>query len=294
MPRPIWWLILHLVILTTRPHKSAVLYTRVWTDEGSPLLVISQRQIEKLQTRLTESIAVPVKVVLAMRYGNPSIQQGLQQLRDAGIHKILVLPMYPQYSATTTASTFDAISTQLRSWRDVPELRYICRYYNEPTYIQAIAEQVCEYWAEHGKHGLLLMSFHGIPQKYVDAGDPYYAECQKTGQMLARALDLGEDQWRMSFQSRLGAQVWLTPYTNHTLRELAKTGTRSVQVLCPGFSVDCLETLDEIAVENRDVFLEAGGERYDYIPCLNDSDQQIDMMSALVQKHSQGWMESPG
>jgi len=290
MPRPIWWLILHLGILTTRPRKSAAAYARVWTQEGSPLLVISKTQVEKLQLRLTASMSVPVKVVLAMRYGTPSIRQGMQQLCDAGIQKILVLPMYPQYSATTTASTFDAISAQLLSWRNIPELRYINRYYNEPVYIQALADRVRAYWADYGRRELLLMSFHGIPQKYVDAGDPYYIECCQTGQALAQVLDLGEDQWRLSFQSRLGAQVWLTPYTDHTLRELARKGVRSVQVLCPGFSVDCLETLDEIAVENKNIFLGAGGEHYDYIPCLNASEEQIALMTALVRKHSQGWI----
>jgi len=291
LPRPIWWLILHFVILTTRPRKSAAAYSKVWTEQGSPLLVISKRQVKKLQQRLVESIDGPVMVVLGMRYGQPAVGQALQQLRDAGVDKILVLPMYPQYSATTTASTFDVISTQMRSWRHVPELRYICRYCNEPAYIEAIADQVREYWAKHGQSDLLLMSFHGIPQKYADAGDPYADECQQTGQRLAEALELTADQWRMSFQSRMGAQAWLTPYTDHSLRELAAAGVRSVQVLCPGFSVDCLETLEEIAVENRNIFLEAGGEYYDYIPCLNDSEQQINMMSALVQKHSQGWMD---
>ncbi len=291
LPRPIWWLLLHFVILTTRPRKSAAAYSRVWTEQGSPLLVISKRQVKKLQQRLMESIDGPVMVVLGMRYGQPAVGRALQQLRDAGVDKILVLPMYPQYSATTTASTFDLISTQMRSWRHVPELRYICRYCNESAYIEAIAEQVREYWAIHGQSELLLMSFHGIPQKYADAGDPYADECQQTGQRLAEALELTADQWRMSFQSRIGAQAWLTPYTDRSLRELAAAGVRSVQVLCPGFSVDCLETLEEIAVENRNIFLEAGGEYYDYIPCLNDSDQQINLMSALVQKHSQGWMD---
>jgi len=292
MPRLAWWFILHLGILTTRPRKSAAAYSRVWTQEGSPLLEISKRQTLKLQSSLTASMAVPVKVVLAMRYGKPSITAGLQQLRDAGADKILVLPMYPQYSATTTASTFDAIAEQFRNWRNIPEMRYISRYYHESAYIEALASGVHEYWAQKGRQGLLLMSFHGIPQKYADAGDPYYVECQQTGQLLARALGLGQDEWKLSFQSRLGAQAWLKPYTDHTLRELAETGTRSVQVLCPGFSVDCLETLDEIAVENREVFLAAGGEYYDYIPCLNDSDQQIACMSTLVNKHTQGWLES--
>jgi len=291
MPRPIWWCILHLWILTTRPRKSAQAYARIWTEAGSPLLVISRSQVNILQQRLVESIPGPVKVVLAMRYGFPSIRQGLQQLRDAGVEKMLVLPMYPQYSATTTASTFDAISTQLLGWRVQPEMRYIRHYFSEPAYIQALAGRVKQFWAKHGRQGLLLMSFHGIPQKYADAGDPYPEQCRQTGQRLAAALDLSADQWQMSFQSRMGAQAWLTPYTDHRLQELAGSGTHAVQVLCPGFSVDCLETLDEIAVENRAVFLKAGGQQYDYIPCLNESDFQLDMMVALVQKHSQGWME---
>ena len=289
VPRPIWWFVLNMVILNTRPGRSAKAYQKVWTEQGSPLLTISRAQETALRQGLQERHGDDMCVSLAMRYGSPSIRQGLEQLRDAGARRLLVLPLYPQYSATTTASIFDEVTEVLRGWRWLPEIRFINHYHDEPAYIEALAASVRDWRQQHGEADLLLMSFHGIPQEYFDKGDPYHCECHKTGRLLAEALELDPSRWMLSFQSRLGPKQWLQPYTDKTLHKLATEGTRSVQVICPGFSTDCLETLEEIAMENRDEFLEAGGERYEYIPCLNDQASHITMLCDLVDRHSCGW-----
>jgi len=288
--RPLWWLMLNLVILNTRPRRSAAAYAKIWTAEGSPLLAISKREAQALQSKIDQQFDAPVKVVLAMRYGNPSIAAGLQQLREAGARRILVLPLYPQYSASTTASTFDAVSLELSRWRWLPELRFVNHYHDEPAYIEALAESVREYWSVHSEPDKLVMSFHGLPRECLLAGDPYFCECNKTARLLAEKLELPQQRWQLTFQSRLGPKEWLKPYTDHTLQALAKEGVRNVHVMCPGFSADCLETLEEIAMENRDTFLAAGGEKYAYIPCLNDRPAHIAMLSGLVKKHIQGWL----
>ena len=289
MFRPAWWLVLNLIILNTRPRRTAEAYAKVWTDAGSPLLVISRQQQQALQAALEQRLGYPVSTVLAMRYGKPSIANGLQELRDAGARRVLVLPLYPQYSATTTASVYDAVYDELQRWRWLPELRFINHYHDDPAHIQALADSVRTFQTEHGVPDKLLLSFHGIPRDYFLAGDPYFCECQKTGRLLAAALGLPDDRWQLTFQSRLGPKAWLKPYTDKTLVSLAKSGTKHVQVICPGFSADCLETLEEVAMQNRDIFLKAGGEAYHYIPCLNDSAQHIDMMAGLVERHIQGW-----
>jgi ferrochelatase len=289
MARPLWWLVLNGIILNTRPARSARAYQKVWTDAGSPLLVISKAQREALAVELAARDGSEVPVVLGMRYGNPSIPAALEQLRAAGARRILVLPLYPQYSATTTASIFDAVSSELQRWRWLPELRFVNHYHDEPAYIAALADSVRRYRAVHGEADKLLMSFHGIPEDYFHQGDPYFCECHKTGRLLAEALDLGPEQWQLSFQSRLGPKQWLQPYTDHSLKAMAAAGVKSVQVICPGFSADCLETLEEIALENREVFIEAGGENYEYIPCLNDEAGHIAMLADLVAQHTQGW-----
>jgi ferrochelatase len=289
MARPVWWLVLNLVILNTRPRRSAEAYAKVWTDEGSPLLAISRKQQQALQGALEHRLDYPVKTVLAMRYGNPSIAAGLEALREAGARRVLVLPLYPQYSATTTASIFDAVTAGLQRWRWLPELRFINHYHDDPAYIEALAASVRRFQAGHGVPDKLLLSFHGIPREYFLAGDPYFCECQKTGRLLAEALELPAERWQLTFQSRLGPKAWLKPYTDKTLESLGKAGTKSVQVICPGFSADCLETLEEIAMQNRDIFLGAGGSEYRYIPCLNDSAEHIDMLAGLVERHVQGW-----
>jgi ferrochelatase len=290
--RPIWWLVLNGIILNTRPRRSARAYARIWTDAGSPLLVASQQQRDALQATLNEAMPGTVQVTLAMRYGNPSIAAGLAELREAGARRVLVLPLYPQYSATTTASTFDAVTTELRSWRWLPELRFINHYHDDMQYITALADSVRSHWAEHGQAERLVMSFHGIPRAYFEAGDPYYCECQKTGRLLAKALGLEPQQWLMTFQSRLGGKEWLRPYTDQTLTQLGQEGVKRVDIICPGFAADCLETLEEIALENRDTFLAAGGEAYRYIPCLNDRPAHINALAQLVIQHSEGWPES--
>ncbi|MDJ0739475.1 MAG: ferrochelatase [Gammaproteobacteria bacterium] len=289
VPRPAWWFVLNGVILNTRPGRSAKAYQKIWTEQGSPLLTISMQQRDALVQELARRFGCDVPVALGMRYGNPSIASALDELRGAGARRILVLPLYPQYSATTTASIFDAVTAELRRWRWLPELRFVNHYHDEPAYIGALATSVRRHLDEYGDAEKLLLSFHGIPEEYFHKGDPYYCECQKTGRLLAEQLGLDDERWLLSFQSRLGPKQWLQPYTDKTLEGLAQSGVKSLQVLCPGFSVDCLETLEEIAMEDRDIFLEAGGERFEYIPCLNASAEHIDMLAGLVDQHTQGW-----
>lgn len=294
LPRPLWWLILNGVILRVRPRRSAEAYRSVWTEQGSPLLVIARRQAQALQERLTARMPGPVRVELAMRYGNPSIASGLAALRGANARRLLVLPLYPQYSATTTASTFDAVTRELSSWRWVPELRFISQYHDSPGYVAALAERIRGYWAKHGEPDRLLFSFHGIPREYFLGGDPYHCQCHKTARLTAEAIGLAPERWQVSFQSRVGNKEWLRPYTDELLREWGSEGLAKVHVTCPGFSADCLETLEEIAVENRDYFLEAGGGSYGYIPALNDDAAHMDMLADLVVRHASGWPEADG
>jgi ferrochelatase len=291
-PRVIWWLALHAVILRVRPRRSARLYEKVWQEAGSPLLRISRSQTAALQRALTQKLPGPVRVALGMRYGKPSIAAALDELRHASARRLLVLPLYPQYSATTTASTFDAVADQLKNWRWLPELHFVTHYHDEPGYIRALARSVKATWEAHGRSRRLLFSFHGIPNRYFLAGDPYHCQCRKTARLVADELGMPEGDWTVSFQSRFGPQEWLAPYTDRTLREWAKNGISSVDVICPGFSADCLETLEEIAQLNREVFLSAGGERYTYIPALNDGVEHIQLLADLVAKHSQGWPEA--
>lgn len=291
-PRPLWWPILHGIILNTRPRRVAHAYAKIWTDEGSPLLQIARRQERALQQALETRFRGPVQVATGMRYGNPSIAEGLRRLRDAGARRVLVFPLYPQYSGPTVGSTFDAVADALKRWRWVPELRMIGHYHDDPAYIQALADRIRRHWDEHGRGECLFFSFHGLPKSYFLAGDPYYCQCWKTARLTAEQLGLTDSQWRVTFQSRFGPQEWLQPYTDQTLRESAQSGLKSVDIVCPGFAADCLETLEEIAQLNRDVFLGAGGERYHYIPALNDDPAHIQMLADLVARHTQGWPET--
>jgi ferrochelatase len=284
-PRWLWWLVLHGIILNIRPRKAAKAYESVWTDNGSPLMEISRKQESALQKALDEKSEQPVKVVLAMRYGNPSIRTGLEILKKANAQKIIVLPLYPQYSATTVASTFDAVMDVLKYWRNVPEMHFIREYYRQDAYINALTASIQEHWQQHGQPDKLLFSFHGLPKRYVDAGDPYRCHCEATAMQIASELQLKKDQWLLTFQSRFGPEEWLKPYTDHTLEGWGKAGVKRVDVISPGFSADCLETLEEIGVENRDIFIEAGGQEYHYIPCLNDRTDHIDFLSRLVLQH---------
>jgi len=284
-PRWLWWLVLNGVILNLRPAKSAAAYRKVWTDEGSPLLAISQKQREKLDQCLRNRLGDHVHVELAMRYGNPSIKAGLQALREKNCRKIIILPLYPQYSATTTASTFDAVADEMKSWRRIPELHMIDSYHDHPAYIEALAHSVRAYWGEHGEPERLLMSYHGIPERYFKNGDPYPCHCKKTGRLLREELGLSEDKAYVAFQSRFGREPWMQPYTDATLQRWGEQGVGSVDVICPGFSADCLETIEEIGMENRDYFLAAGGQQYRYIPALNDDDGHINALSQIVLEH---------
>lgn len=291
VPKPIWWLILHGVILRTRPRRSAKLYAKIWSPEGSPLMRISRKQQQALQAQLDQYVPGPVKVVLAMRYGNPSIAQGLNELRALNARRILVLPLYPQYSATTTASTFDAVSKVLQRWRWLPDIRFISHYHDEPGYIEALATRIRMHWDTEGRGEKMLFSFHGIPRHYFEAGDPYHCECHATARLTAAALGLEREQWMVSFQSRFGPREWLRPYTDETLAALPKEGVKSVDVVSPGFSADCLETLEELNIQNREIFMAAGGDKFGYIPALNDQPMHIEFLSDLILKHAQGWPE---
>jgi ferrochelatase len=291
VPRPVWWLILHGVILRIRPSRSAKAYQSVWTDRGSPLLDVARRQARGLQEVLNQRLGSGVRVELGMRYGKPSAAEALARLKESNVRRLLVLPLYPQYSGTTTASTFDAVTNELSTWRWLPEIRFVNHYHDEPGYIEALAASIRAARTEHGEPERLLFSFHGIPKRYFMAGDPYHCHCHKTARMVTERLGLDDDRWMVAFQSRVGRDEWLQPYTDETLRLWGSEGVKSVHVVAPGFSADCLETLEEIDVENRGHFLEAGGEVYHYIPCLNDAPAHLDMLADLVQRHCGGWPE---
>lgn len=278
LSRWIWCPILHGVILRVRPPKVAKLYHSIWTDEGSPLLAFSKRQALGLQKKLDES-GKNIRVALAMNYGNPSIAEGFKQLERCD--KILILPLYPQFSSATTASVFDRIAAYQKQQWNLPEIRQVRSYQDHPQYIKALAESVKREWQTRTQPDVLLMSFHGIPLRYATNGDPYPLECETTAKLLAEALGLRDDQWLLCYQSRFGREPWLQPYTDKTLETLAQQG-KSVDVICPGFSADCLETLEEIKEENREIFEQHGGKNYHYIPCLNDHPDHIELLAQLV------------
>ena len=288
IPRPIWWLILHGIILRVRPAKSAAKYANVWTPEGSPLKVWTDKQAQLLQDWL-DGHGHHVTVRYAMRYGNPSIALQLDELKAEGANRVLVLPAYPQYSGTTSASVFDAVYHWAAKVRSIPELRFINRYHDDAGYIAALAQSIRAYWQALGRPDRLVMSFHGVPERTLHLGDPYHCECQKTARLLARQLGLSNDQYQLSFQSRFGKAKWLEPYTEPTVIQLAKAGVKRVDVVCPGFTSDCLETLEEINLEVRQAFLMAGGKEFHYIPCLNDSEDWINALGRLAQQHLAGW-----
>ncbi|MDF2176705.1 ferrochelatase [Aliiglaciecola sp. CAU 1673] len=289
VPRPLWWLILNGIILNIRPRRSAKAYAGVWTEQGSPLLIHTQAQCQAIRKRLVENWGDAIEVDFAMRYGNPSIEAKVQAMLCKGVRKLLVLPMYPQYCASTTASTFDALSDTLKQTRWMPELRFITQYHDDPGYIQALVDKIKAHWQQHGKADKLLFSYHGIPKRYLLNGDPYHCQCHKTSRLVAIKLGLAEGQYITTFQSRFGREEWLKPYTDETLKALPSKGVKSVQVVCPGFSADCLETIEEIGQENRDYFLEAGGKAYQYIDALNADEQHIDALVHLLEKNLQGW-----
>ncbi|PIE00882.1 MAG: ferrochelatase [Thiothrix nivea] len=292
IPRLIWYPILYGIILNKRPQESAKKYATVWGEDGSPLLVVSQKQQQALQREMGVRFQGPVKVYLAMRYGKPAIKDTLLQMKRDGVRRLLLLPLYPQYCAATTASTMDVVYEQFKQWRWLPELRQINHYHDHPAYIEALANSIREHWRQHTRSDLLVMSFHGIPKRNLTLGDPYFCECQKTARLLAGKLNLKEKQYKITFQSRFGKAEWLQPYTDKTLQALPGEGVKSVDIICPGFAADCLETLEEIQEENREYFLEAGGQSYHYIPALNDNPEHIKALADLIGQHTQGWPET--
>jgi len=288
-PRWLWWLILNGVILRIRPSRSAAAYKKIWADDGSPLMLFSKAIAEAMQQELNTRRPGAVNVELAMSYGEPSVDAAIDRLVARGARRLLVLPMYPQYSGTTTASVIDAVARKFNRLRWVPETRFINQYHDEPGYIGALAASVRDYWQQHGRGDHLLFSFHGVPRYTLDKGDPYHCHCQKTGRLVAEALELSEDQWTLSFQSRVGRDEWLRPYTDETVVELAGKGVGRLDVACPGFSADCLETLEEIAMQNAEFFEDAGGEALHYIPALNARADHIDCLTTLIGQHTLGW-----
>jgi protoporphyrin/coproporphyrin ferrochelatase len=292
IPKLLWWFILNGVILVTRPRKSAAKYASIWTDEGSPLMVWTQRLVQALQAKWPDQAPAPVLIRFAMRYGQPSVESVLTDLRTMGTEKILILPAYPQYSATTTASVADAVNAWVANTRNLPEIRSIKHYHDHPGYIQSLARQVNAYWHQHGRGDHLVLSFHGLPERNLTLGDPYHCECLKTARLLREQLGIDEAQLSVTFQSRLGRAKWLQPYTEPSLIALGKRGVARVDVFCPGFIADCLETLEEIAQEGRDAFLNAGGQSFHYIPCLNDNPDWADHLIGIALEHCQGWERS--
>lgn len=283
MSRWLWCPLLHFAILPLRARKVAHAYASIWTAQGSPLLAHSRALATALQAQLPD-----FDVRLAMRYGEPSIASALRELQSRGVEKLLVLPLYPQYSASTTAAVFDAVANELGSWRRVPELRLVGDYHDDEGWLDALTASVQSHWDLHGRAEKLLLSLHGLPQRFVTAGDPYARQCEAGAQKLAARLDLSPDQWQLAYQSRFGREAWLAPYTDHVLREWASQGVRRVDVLCPGFAADCLETLEEIAMQSARLFAGLGGELR-YIPALNSSAAHVSALAALARRHAQGW-----
>ena len=292
IPKLLWWLILHGVILRTRPKKSAAKYASIWTPEGSPLKVWTQKQAVMLRGYLGVR-GHTVEVRYAMRYGNPSIASQLDQLKADGVTRVLILPAYPQYSATTSASVFDAVYSWAAKVRLIPEFRFVNQYHDDPGYISALAAKIRQHWQKNGQAEQLVMSFHGVPQRTLKLGDPYHCHCHKTARLVAEKLGLKKDRYKVTFQSRFGKAKWLEPYTEPTLISMAQSGVKRVDVLCPGFTGDCLETLEEINMEARHAFLEAGGKEFHYIECLNDSPEWLAALADFSVLQMGGWPTAP-
>jgi ferrochelatase len=289
LPRLLWLPLLYGVILPLRPARIAPRYRRIWSEAGSPLRALSEQLRKELSAALARQVLAPLSVELGMLYSPPSVREALGRLRASGAQRILVVPLFPQYCGATTGAVYDQVSAELSTWRWLPELRMVAEYHDHPGYIEALRESVTGHWSRAGRTAHLLMSFHGIPERYFRQGDPYFCKCQKTARLLADELMLRENEWSVSFQSRFGPSGWLKPYTRAVLDGLPARGLRTVTVVCPGFAVDCLETLEEIAIENRDAFLRAGGERFDYVPALNARVSHTHCLAELIVAHCQGW-----
>jgi ferrochelatase len=293
-PRLIWWFILNLVVLVIRPAHSARAYRKIWTERGSPLLVHSEAIANKLRERLIADARAAEHLELAMTYGDPSIRAAIDKLVAKGVRRIITLPLYPQYSHTTTAAVSDAVERELGRLDDAPEVLLINNYHDAPGYIAALAASIRDDWTKNGRGDKLLMSFHGIPKKMVRNGDPYYDQCQQTARLLADELSLSDADWQLSFQSRVGREAWLEPYTEETVRALGEQKLSRIDVVCPGFSTDCLETLEEIAMQNRDFFTAAGGEAFHYIPALNAREDLVRFLADLIAQHLSDSVEGTG
>lgn len=289
LPRLLWWLILNGIILNTRPKKSAEKYAAIWTKEGSPLRVHTEKQAVLLRGYLGERIKTPHALAWAMRYGAPSIESALLELRKQNCDRILILPLYPQYSASTTASVFDAVADTVRRMRNAPALRYVKNFHDHPAYVAAAARQISEYWMANGRPDKLVLSFHGVPRFTLTKGDPYHCECHKTARLIGEELGLKPDGVVVSFQSRFGRAEWLTPYTIDVMAKLGKEKTGRIDVFCPGFVADCLETLEEIAIENKAKFMKSGGKEFHYIPCLNERHEWIQALARICAENLHGW-----
>ena len=289
IPRLIWWLILNLIILNIRPKKSRDLYRKIWLDKGSPLLVISKSIVEKLKQSKNISDKKYIIIDLAMRYGNPSIKTSLENFKKHNINKLAVIPMFPQYSAATTASIFDKLSEELSKWRNIPDLRFLSTYHDNNLYINACAQKIKNSWAKQEKAKKLVFSFHGLPQINLHKGDPYHCYCHKTARLIADELKLDQEDYIVTFQSRFGKQVWLKPYTDDVLAKLAADGVDSVDIFCPGFLCDCLETLEEINMQSREHYISSGGENFNYIAALNDDEENILSLETIILNEVSNW-----
>ena len=283
IPRLVWMIILHGIILRVRPAKSAKLYKSIWTEQGSPLMVISKAQRDKVAKRLADKYGDDVVVDIAMRYGQPSISNALKRFQQQGVDNIIIMPLYPQFSGPTTASTFDAVVKEISQWRWIPTIHFNSSYHDHPLYIEALANSIEKHVAVHGKPDKLVLSYHGMPKLFLENGDPYYCFCTKTTRLVMEQLGWQEQDYVMTFQSRFGKAEWLKPYTDETLEQLAADGVTKLAIISPAFSADCLETLEELESENREVFMEAGGQSYHYIPALNDNDDHITAIVALIE-----------
>ena len=292
LPRPLWWLILHGYILRVRPARTAEAYQKIWTEQGSPLLLHCRDITAGIAEKLSARLSGAVHVELAMSYGEPSIKSALDRLHQQSVRRILVLPLYPQYANSTTGSVFADVSHALSKRRWVPELRFINHYHDATGYIAALAASIRDFRDREGSGQKLLFSFHGLPQKMLEDGDPYHCQCQKTARLVATALELQDEEWAISFQSRVGRDPWLQPYTDKLLRQWGQEGVADIDVVCPGFSADCLETLEEIKLQNAELYAESGGGVLRYIPALNARDDHISFLSRLVEKNVAGWPEA--
>lgn len=291
-PRWLWWFVLNLFILPLRPRKSAQKYAQIWTEAGSPLRIHTEHLTERVASLLTDKMDPAPLVEHAMVIGTPSIAEKCQQLKERGCSRILILPLFPQYAASSSGCALDSVFSTLRQMRVIPDVRTVRHYHDDAGYIAALAQNVRDYWEKQGQPDKLVISFHGVPRENLEQGDPYFCECQKTGRLLAEALGLTKEQYQICFQSRFGFSKWLEPYTAEVLKQLGKQQVKRVDVVCPGFVADCLETLEEIAIEAKDIFLQAGGGEFHYIPCLNDRPDWVEALGAIVQSHLANWGDS--